>query len=91
MKGIIVLVATLLLLALQFNFGLRKRKILGAIIPTIMAVLFIAISFLEKTTQYISTGFICVVALVAVCIIGYLKSAKYEKSELDKMKAKDIK
>ena len=51
---------------------------------------FIAISFLEKTTQYIVTGIICIAAIIIVWFIGYVKSAKYEKSEIDRMKAKDI-
>ena len=55
-----------------------------------MTALFITISFLEKTAEYAITGIICVVAIIIVWFLGYFKSAKYEKSEIDKMKAKDI-
>ena len=55
-----------------------------------MIALFITISFLEKTAEYAITGIICVVAIIIVWFIGYFKSAKYEKTEIDKMKVKDI-
>lgn len=45
---------------------------------------------MEKTTEYVLTGLLCVAAILITWIMGYLKSAKYEKSALDKMKAKDI-
>lgn len=90
MKALIVLAITFVILATQFYWGVRKKKVLGAIIPLVMTALFIAISFLEKTTEYIITGIICVVAIIIVWFIGYFKSTKYEKSEIDKMKAKDI-
>ncbi len=90
MRTLIVLAITFAILAIQFHFGIRKRKLLGAIIPAIMAALFITISYTEKTTEYILTGIVCVAAILITWGIGYFKSAKYEKSELDKMKAKDI-
>ena len=85
MRAWIVLAITAAILAAQFYWGIRKKKVLGAIIPLVMAVLFIAISFLEKTTQYIITGIICIAAIIIVWFIGYVKSAKYEKSELDRI------
>ncbi len=90
MKALIVLVITFAILATQFYWGVRKKKVLGAIIPLVMTALFITISFLEKTTGYAITGIICVVVIIIVWFIGYFKSAKYEKSEIDKMKIKDI-
>lgn len=90
MKALIVLVITFAILATQFYWGVRKKKVLGAIIPLVMTALFITISFLEKTTEYAITGIICVVVIIIVWFIGYFKSAKYEKSEIDKMKIKDI-
>ena len=90
MRALIILVITFAILATQFYWGVRKKKILGAIIPLVMTALFITISFMEKTTEYVITGIICVVAIIIVWFIGYFKSAKYEKSEIDKMKAKDI-
>ena len=90
MRALIVLAITFAILAAQFYWGIRKRKALGVIIPLVMTALFIAISFLEKTTQYVITGVICILAIVIVWFIGYVKSTKYEKSEIDKMKAKDI-
>lgn len=90
MKTLIVLVITLVILAAQFYWGVRKRKALGLMLPLAMTALFIAISILEQTTEYVVTGIVCVAAMVIVWVIGYCKSAKYEKSEMDKMKAKDI-
>lgn len=90
MRALIILVITFAILATQFYWGVRKKKILGAIIPLFMTALFITISFLEKTAEYAITGIISVVAIIIVWFIGYFKSAKYEKSEIDKMKAKDI-
>ena len=89
MKALIDLVITFALLAIQFYWGVRK-KVLGAIFPLVMTALFITISFLEKTTEYAITGAICIIAIIIVWFIGYFKSTKYEKSEIDKMKAKDI-
>ena len=48
MKSLIVLVITFAILATQFYWGVRKKKILGAIIPLAMTALFITISFLAK-------------------------------------------
>ncbi len=90
MRALIVLIITFAILAAQFYWGIRKKKVLGAIIPLVMTALFITISLREKTTEYIITGIICLVAIIIVWFIGYSKSAKYEKSEIDKMKAKDI-
>ena len=90
MEALFVLVITFAILATQFYWGVRKKKVLGAIIPLVMTALFITISFLGKTTEYVITGIICVVAIIIVWFIGYCKSAKYEKSEIEKMKAKDI-
>ena len=90
MKELIGFVITFAVLAMQFYWGVRKKKVLGAMIPLVMTALFITISFLEKTTEYVITGIICVAAIIIVWFIGYFKSARYEKSEIDKMKAKDI-
>ena len=90
MKAWICLGITFAMLAMQFYWGVRKKKALGAIIPLVLTALFMTISFLGKTTEYVFTGIICVVAIIIVWFIGYYKSAKYEKSEIDKMKAKDI-
>jgi hypothetical protein len=90
MRALIILVITFAILATQFYWGVRKKKILGAIIPLVMTALFITISFLEKAAEYAITGIISIVAIIIVWFIGYFKSAKYEKSEIDKMKAKDI-
>lgn len=90
MKTLIVLVITFAILAAQLYWGIRKKKVLGAIIPLFVVAIFTTISLWKKTTEYISTGIICVAAIIIVWFIGYFKSAKYEKSEIDKMKVKDI-
>jgi ABC-type glycerol-3-phosphate transport system substrate-binding protein len=88
MRTLIVLVITFVILAVQFYLGLRKKKVLGAIMPFFMIALFIVMSFLEETTKYIFTGSMCIMAIIIVWFIGYFKSAKYEKSEIEKMKVK---
>ena len=55
MRALIILVITFAILATQFYWGVRKKKILGAIIPLVMTALFITISFMEKTTEYVIT------------------------------------
>lgn len=52
MRAFIILVITFAILATQFYWGVRKKKIIGAIIPLVMTALFITISFLEKTAEY---------------------------------------
>ena len=64
MRALIILVITFAILATQFYWGVRKKKILGAIIPLVMTALFITISFLEKTAEYAITGIISVVAII---------------------------
>lgn len=90
MKPVLVLLITAAILAAQYHFGLRKRKLLGAVIPVCMAALFVALSCVEQTTQYISTGLGCVLALIVVWAAGWYHSRNYQKKELDKMKLKDL-
>lgn len=90
MRALLVLLLTFAILAVQFYLGLRKKKLLGAVLPAVMAALFVLISLAGKTTEYIATGLLCVIAIVIVWAVGYAKSARYEKAELDKMKAKDL-
>ena len=90
MKSLLSLIITVAILAVQFHCGVRKKKVFGAIIPLVMTALFITISFMEKTTEYVIIELICAVAIMIAWFIGYFKSAEYEKSEIDKMKAKDI-
>ena len=44
MKSVIVLIVTLALLAAQYHFVLRRRKLRGAVLPAVMAVLFAVLS-----------------------------------------------
>ena len=90
MRALLVLLLTFVILAVQFHLGLRKRKLLGAVLPAVMAALFVFISLAGKTTEYIATGSLCVIAIVIVWAVGYAKSAKHEKAALDKMRAKDL-
>lgn len=90
MTSLLTIVITCTILGLQFHFGRRKSKLLGAIIPTLMTALFIAMSLLDRTTEYIMTGSACVACILAAWGIGYSKAAQCEKAELDKMKAKDL-
>ena len=90
MSPMIVLLITAAMLAAQCYFGLHKRKLLGAIIPSGMAILFVVVSCLEKTVRYIPAGFACVVALAIVWGIGYFKSGNYQKDQLNKMKKRGL-
>lgn len=51
MRALIILVITFAILATQFYWGVRKKKILGAIIPLVMTALFITISFFGKSSR----------------------------------------
>ena len=55
-----------------------------------LAALFLAVSFLERTTEYGITGLLCVLAVAAAWGAGRLKAGKHEKAQLDRMKAKDL-
>ena len=55
-----------------------------------LAALFLAVSFLEQTTEYGITGLLCVLAVAAAWGAGRLKAGKHEKAQLDQMKAKDL-
>jgi uncharacterized membrane protein len=90
MRTLLVLIITLIILAVQFHFGLRKKKLFGSILPIIMTMLFVYLSVSEKTTTYILTGVACIAAIIIVWVIGYAKSSKYEKETIDRMKAKDL-
>ena len=90
MRTLLVLLLTLVILAVQFHLGLRKKALLGAVLPAVMAALFVSISLAGKTTEYVVTGLLCVIAIVIVWAVGYAKSARHEKAQLDKMKARDL-
>ena len=90
MRALLVLLLTFVILAVQFHLGLRKKKLLGAVLPAVMAALFVFISLAGKTTEYIAAGILCVIAIVIVWAVGYAKSARHEKAALDKMRAKDL-
>ena len=79
MRALLVLLLTFVILAVQFHLGLRKRKLLGAVLPAAMAALFVFISLAGKTTEYTATGSLCVIAIVIVWAVGYAKSAKHER------------
>ena len=90
MRALLVLLLTFVILAVQFHLGLRKKKLLGALLPAVMAALFVFISLAEKTAEYIATGSLCVIAIVIVWAVGFAKSARHEKAALDKIRAKDL-
>lgn len=90
MRALLVLLVTFVILAVEFHLGLRKKKLAGAVLPAILAALFILISLAEKTTEYVVTGILCVIAIVIVWAAGYVKSARHEKAALDRMKVKDL-
>ena len=82
MRALLVLLVTFVILAVEFHLGLRKKKLAGAVLPAILAALFILISLAEKI--------LCVIAIVIVWAAGYVKSARHEKAALDRMKVKDL-
>lgn len=90
MRAAIVLVITAAILAAQYQFGLRRWKLPGAVIPVGIAVVLTAADLSAKTVQNIPVGIVCALALFAVWGIGYFRSSKYEKEALDKMKTKDL-
>ena len=88
MKEIILLLLTFAILAVQYHLGLMRKPGFGAVLPAALAALFLAVSFLEQTTEYGITGLLCVLAVAAAWGAGRLKAGKHEKAQLDRMKAK---
>ena len=88
MKEIILLLLTFAILAVQYHLGLMRKPGFGAVLPAALAALFLAVSFLEQTTEYGITGLLCVLAVAAAWGAGRLKAGKHEKAQLDQMKAK---
>ncbi len=90
MKTIFVLLAICATLALQFHFGVRKKMYLGAALPLIFLALFAYMSYAGKTFVFVGVGAKCIGALIIIWMIGYVKSNKYERETLERMKIKDI-
>ena len=90
MRNVIVLLITLGILAVQFGLGLKRRKVLGAVLPVAFAALFAAMSWMGHTTDHVATGVLCVLGVWAAWWAGYGKARKHERAQLDRMKAKDI-
>ncbi len=90
MQEILVWVLTVAVLAGEYAFGLRKKKLLGALLPAAIAAVLAAGSVMEHTARYLVPAVGCVAALAAAWAIGYARSARYQKAQLDRMKAKDI-
>lgn len=57
MKEIIILLLTFAILAVQYHLGLMRKPGFGAVLPAALAALFLAVSFLEQTTESGSPGF----------------------------------
>lgn len=90
MSGLLSILVTAVILGAQYSFGQRRKKLLGCIIPACMAALFIVMSIMDRTTEYVFTGLACVACISAAWGIGASKASQREKAELDKMKAKDL-
>ncbi len=90
MKTILVLLITVFIISLQFNLGLKKKYLLGSITPIIFLLLFVSMSYINKTLEYVGTGIGCILAFILTWLIGRMKSRKHEKNELDRMKIKDL-
>jgi len=88
--SIIVMVLTIGVLVVQFNLGVKRKKILGAFIPIVCSIILILGYNMEKDISVLCSGIIGVIAIIIVWVIGRLKSSKYEKHEIDKMKTKDL-
>lgn len=88
--SIIVMALTIVVLVVQFNHGVKRKKILGAIIPIVCSIILILGYNMEKDILVLRSGIIGVIVIIIVWVIGYLKSSKYEKDEIDKMKTKDL-
>jgi preprotein translocase subunit YajC len=88
MRTAIVLLITVALIALQFYFGMRTKKVLGALLP---------VGFLATAVWLITNGagdptavLIAAAAFVAIWFIGLSRSKAEAQKAIDKMKAKDL-
>ena len=81
MRILIVALLTVVVLSLQYHFGLWRNKLLGLIIPAIAAALFVYLSVTEQTGEYVVPGVICVAAIGAIWWLGYRRACRFEESE----------
>ena len=56
MKDFLILLLTLALLAAQFHWGSRKKRLLGALFPTAIALVIAVGSFVGQTMEYVPAG-----------------------------------
>lgn len=90
MKDFLILLLTLALLAAQFHWGSRKKRLLGALFPTAIALVITVGSFVGQTMEYVPAGLLCVLALTAVWVAGRINSRRYEEAQIKKMRSRDI-
>lgn len=90
MQDLVVLCLTCAILAGQYQLGLRRKKLLGALLPAAAIAAFVALSVAAQTMALLPIGLACVAAIVAIWCIGYANAASYEKKNIAKMKAKDL-
>lgn len=90
MRNILVLAVTGALLAAQFHWGLRRKKLLGAVLPAVFALLFAGICLWERSVELLAVGIPCVLALAAAWAAGRVRARRYEKEQLDRMRAREL-
>lgn len=87
MKTIIVQLLTFIILALQYYFGLKRFKVMGTVLPTLLILLFSIMLYAQKSLSVLGTGVLMIIAIIVVWAVSYANSRKYET---EKMKKYDI-
>lgn len=90
MKDLVIMCLTCAILAGQYQMGLRRKKLFGALLPAILIAVFTTLSLAVRTLVLLPIGLACIAAVVAIWCIGYANAGSYEKKNINKMKSKDL-
>ena len=69
MKDLVIMCLTCAILAGQYQLGLRRKKLFGAMLPAILIAVFTALSLAVRTLALLPIGLACIAAVVAIWCI----------------------
>lgn len=88
--NLIRLICFLVVIGLQYSFGLKKKRLLGVILPAIILIILSYFAIQQHSFEPVLYGILGAVGLGVEWFFGYSKSKKHDEEELERMKAKDI-
>lgn len=89
MRTVLVLLIAIALIVLQYQLGLRKKVILGSILPVAFLTFSIWMIVVDKAGNYVAL-LSPTAAFIAIWLKGYLKSQEEERRSIELMKVKDL-